>query len=71
MGAMFSKPDTSKQEAMLKQQQERLDKQEREKMEALQARRRARSGSGMSALLSPDRPGAEQGLQSTLGPGGM
>jgi hypothetical protein len=71
MGGLFSSPkmpDTSKQEALMKQQQERLDKQERERMEQLQARRRARGGSGMAALLSPERSDAEQGLQSTLGP---
>jgi hypothetical protein len=70
MGAMFSgPPDTSKQEKMLKQQQERLDKQEREKQEQLMSRRRAMGRGGMASLLSPERTNAEQGLSSTLGGG--
>lgn len=76
MGAMFSKPkmpDTSKQEAVMAKQEERIQQQETEKTQQLTARRRAftRGGgrSGMAALLSPDRPNAEQGLQSTLGTG--
>jgi len=74
MGAMFSKPkmpDTSKQEAVMAKQEERIAQQETEKTRQLQARRRAVGRGGMSALLSPDRPNAEQGLQSTLGTGGM
>lgn len=74
MGAMFSKPkmpDTSKQEAVMAKQEERIAQQETEKTRQLQARRRAVGRGGMAALLSPDRPNAEQGLQSTLGTGGM
>lgn len=74
MSAMFSKPkmpDTSKQEAIMAKQEERLEQQETEKTRQLQARRRAVGRSGMAALLSPERPNAEMGLQSTLGPGGM
>lgn len=74
MGAMFSKPkmpDTSKQEAIMAKQEERIAQQETEKTRQLQSRRRAVGRGGMAALLSPDRPNAEQGLQSTLGTGGM
>lgn len=78
MGAMFSKPkmpDTSKQEAIMAKQEERVAQQETEKTQQLQARRRAvtRGGSrvGMAALLSPERTNPEMGLRSTLGTGGM
>lgn len=73
MGGLFSSPkmpDTSKQEEIMRKQQERLDQQEREKMTQLQSRRRAIGRGGMAALLSPERSNAEQGLQSTLGPSG-
>ncbi len=72
MGAMFSKPkmpDTSKQEAVMAKQEERLEQQETEKTRQLASRRRAIGRGGMASLLSPDRPNAEQGLQSTLGTG--
>lgn len=85
MGAIFSKPKmpdmtaqvkaqeqaAQRQEQILQKQEERVSQQETEKTKQLQARRRAVGRGGMAALLSPERPNAEQGLQSTLGVGGM
>lgn len=85
MGGLFSKPKmpdmtpqikaqeqaAQKQEQILQKQEERVAEQETEKTKQLQARRRAVSRGGRAALLSPERPNAEQGLQSTLGVGGM
>lgn len=70
MGGLFSKPkmpDTSKQEALMAEQQASLDKKEAEQQKQLQARRVAQSRGGMQALLSPTRTNAEQGLGTTLG----
>jgi hypothetical protein len=72
MGGLFSKPkmpDTSKQEAVMAAQEERIQQQERDKTQQLMARRRAVGRGGMAALLSPERTNAEQGLGTTLGGG--
>lgn len=74
MGAIFSPPkpkmpDTSKQEAIMAKQEERIQQQETEKTRQLASRRRAVGRGGMAALLSPERTNAEQGLTTTLGGG--
>lgn len=72
LGGAPKMPDNSaamaRQEEINKQQQEQLDKQAKDKAEQLMSRRRAVGRGGMTALLSPERPDAAQGLSTTLGP---
>ena len=72
MGGLFSKPDTSGQEAQLKAQQEQLAAQEKRLQQqtaqegaALQAKMRARQQAGRRALLS-SREDAELGIGTDI-----
>lgn len=75
MSALFSPkvPKTPEADpeitAAQKRQEERLDADEKTKMKAIAARRKARGTGGARILLSKEREIPQTGIQSTLGGG--